>query len=292
MKKIFSTLFLIVFVFAFSQNARAIYEYKFRSDSTKTDSLKTEWMYLDIKKEGSSYYSKKAFDEDSIIAESIKKQMASGMKSLSVSRNRIGGESDFKVFKTYPDFKTKTETSIGNDNYLVLEDREMIWKILPDKAKIGEFNAQKAETDFGGRHWTAWFSAEVPFQDGPYKFHGLPGLIVKVEDKTGSHIMELKALKKEYTTSNNDVNLPEGKSIPMFGAKPIEVNRKQYVKKLEEHQMDPVQGMRQMLNMPNSKVVVNIGGVEYTDPKDVLKQMEKMEREEMQRNNNKIELQP
>jgi GLPGLI family protein len=26
-------------------------------------------------------------------------------------------------------------------------------------------------------------STDIPFQDGPYKFYGLPGLIVKIEDE-------------------------------------------------------------------------------------------------------------
>ena len=32
-------------------------------------------------------------------------------------------------------------------------------------AKIGEFNAQKAETNFAGRKWIAWFTTDIPFQD-------------------------------------------------------------------------------------------------------------------------------
>ncbi len=56
--------------------------------------------------------------------------------------------------------------------------------------------AQKATTEFAGRKWTAWFTEELPFQDGPYKFRGLPGLIVKLEDATQSHVFELKAVGK------------------------------------------------------------------------------------------------
>lgn len=47
MKKL-SALFLLFVLMVSAQNNRVIYEYKFRPDSTKTDSLKTEWMYLNI----------------------------------------------------------------------------------------------------------------------------------------------------------------------------------------------------------------------------------------------------
>ncbi|RTZ46452.1 GLPGLI family protein [Chryseobacterium arthrosphaerae] len=42
------------------------------------------------------------------------------------------------------------------------------------KKKNREFNTQKAVCDFAGRKWTAWFTADLPIQDGPYKFYGLP----------------------------------------------------------------------------------------------------------------------
>ncbi|MBW8362554.1 MAG: GLPGLI family protein [Kaistella sp.] len=290
MKKI--AIFFVLFSLLFSaQNSRVIYEYRFRPDSTKTDSLKKEWMYLDIHENGSKYYSKSAFESDSIINESIKKQMASGMRSISVSRQRDGGEVDYEVEKTYPDYKTFLVTDIGNDSYKVLEDRKPVWRILPEKKQLGEFEVQKAATNFAGRNWTAWFTTDVPVQDGPYKFSGLPGLIVEISDETGSHRMELKGIKKIPETKQEKLDT-KGQDIPLLSKKPIEVNRQQYVKLLKQHENDPVQGMREMLNRPNSKVKININGKEISEPKDILREMEKSAREEMARNNNRIELKP
>ena len=290
MKKI-SALFLLLGLILSAQNNRVIYEYKFAPDSTKIDSLKTEWMYLDINKNGSKYYSKSSFESDSIVNESIKKQMAAGMKSISVSRQSNGGEINYEVEKTYPDYKTFLVSNIGNDSYKVAEDRKPDWKILQEKKKIGEFQVQKATTNFAGRNWTAWFTIEVPIQDGPYKFSGLPGLIVQIEDQTGTHKMELKGLKKIPETKTEELNT-QGKDIPFTRKKPLEVNRSQYVKQLKQYQNDPVQGMREILNRPNSKVMINVNGKEISDPKDILRELEKNAKEEMQRNNNTIELIP
>ncbi|MCQ4035805.1 GLPGLI family protein [Kaistella montana] len=290
MKKI-SALFLLLGLIISAQNNRVIYEYKFAPDSTKIDSLKTEWMYLDINKNGSKYYSKSSFESDSIVNESIKKQMAAGMKSISVSRQSNGGEINYEVEKTYPDYKTFLVSSIGNDSYKVAEDRKPDWKILQEKKKIGEFQVQKATTNFAGRNWTAWFTIEVPIQDGPYKFSGLPGLIVQIEDQTGTHKMELKGLKKIPETKTEELNT-QGKDIPFTRKKPLEVNRSQYVKQLKQYQNDPVQGMREILNRPNSKVMINVNGKEISDPKDILRELEKNAKEEMQSNNNTIELIP
>lgn len=290
MKKL--SLFLILFSALFSaQSSRMIYQYTFRPDSTKVDSLKTEWMYLDIQKDGSKYYSKNTFESDSIIHESIKKQMAAGMKNISVSRQNKGGEINYEVEKTYPEYKTYLTSRIGNDSYKVLEDRKIDWKITPEKKKIGEFNAQKATVNFAGRNWTAWFTNEVPVLDGPYKFSGLPGLIVEVYDDSGSHKMELKGIKKLVAQKAEELNT-QGKDIPFLKKKPLEVNRQQYIKQLKQYQNDPVQGMREIMNQPNSKIKVNINGQEFTDPKEVLRALEQNAREEMKKNNNWIELKP
>lgn len=290
MKKL-ATLFLFVGLMISAQNNRVIYEYKYASDSTKIDSLKTEWMYLDINKKGSKYYSKSAFESDSIINESIKKQMASGMKSISVSRNRQGGEVSYEVEKTYPDYKIFLITNIGNDTYKVSEDRPINWKISTEKKKIGEFQTQKATTHFAGRNWIAWFTTDVPIQDGPYKFSGLPGLIVEIADEKNSHKIELKGLKKITETVQEEANT-QGKDIPFLKKKPIDVNRAKYLKIVAQYENDPVQGMREVLGRPNSKVMININGKEISDPKDILRELEKNAREEMKKNNNKIELVP
>lgn len=286
------TLFLVLAsVMTSAQLNRFIYEYSFRADSTKRDSLSTEWMYLDMDDKGSKYYSKAAFDADSIMNDNLKKQLASGMGNISISRQNYGDAVRYKVEKSHPSYKTLLITEIGNQSYRVTEDRPLDWKISSDNKQIGEFKTQKATTQFAGRTWTAWFTPDIPIQEGPYKFHGLPGLIVAVEDATGSHRMELKGVKK-VAVLKEEVLDTKGREIPLLARQPLDVTRAQYVKLLKQYENDPVQGMREILNRPNSTVKINVNGKEFSDPKDILKVMEKTARERMAANNNKIELQP
>lgn len=50
---------------------------------------------------------------------------------------------------------------------------------------------------FAGREWTAWFTSEISIPDGPYKFYGLPGLILKISDKTNTHSFEMISVQKQ-----------------------------------------------------------------------------------------------
>ncbi len=74
-------------------------------------------------------------------------------------------------------------------NKEVLQIKENIpklkWEILEDEKQIGNFNCQKAKTEFRGRTYFAWFTLEIPTNIGPWKFHGLPGLILNITDLEG-----------------------------------------------------------------------------------------------------------
>lgn len=64
---------------------------------------------------------------------------------------------------------------IRDDMYKILD-----WKIT-DKTKIilGKL-CQEGTCTFRGRNYSAYFSTELPYSNGPFKFDGLPGLILEV----------------------------------------------------------------------------------------------------------------
>ena len=70
------------------------------------------------------------------------------------------------------------------------------WHIMAEKKSIAGYVCQKATTVLAGRTFEAWFTKEVPLSDGPYKFSGLPGLIIKVSDTRQQYMFELTSLKQ------------------------------------------------------------------------------------------------
>ncbi len=61
----------------------------------------------------------------------------------------------------------------------------MQWEILPDSKVVLGYSCRKATCVFKGRTWNAWFTTDIPYSEGPWKFCGLPGLILQVEDERG-----------------------------------------------------------------------------------------------------------
>lgn len=294
MRKIIAFLMIISGFFSFAQN-RFFYEYKFIPDSTNKADVKKEMMLLDIDKNGSSYYSQDKYISDSTAKADLEKQLKVSSGNFTIKRTEKGGVVGYKVTKQYPDFKTFIYLKVSSDTYKVEEEQKPEWKILQDKQKIGEYNAQKATTNFGGREWVAWFSTEIPFQDGPYKFYGLPGLIVKIEDKTGSHSMTLVGNKTFQTVKTQEQELPAGIQLFGMGGKEIETNEKQFKKVWKNYVNDPTKNMRQMMmknSDGNNKVVFkskSADGREISDPNQVFREIEKNLRESFKKNNNFIE---
>ena len=64
--------------------------------------------------------------------------------------------------------------------YYTEKFNEMTWEIGDSTKNILGYECAMATTDYHGRKWTAWFTPDIPIADGPWKFRGLPGLILEV----------------------------------------------------------------------------------------------------------------
>lgn len=104
---------------------------------------------------------------------------------------------NYVIYKGIPKSKMTFIHKIFKDEfkYVTLKD-QFDWKVHPESKRYKNFKVQKATTKFAGRVYTAWFTSEIPISDGPYKFNGLPGLILKIRDKKGHYTFEMKEFEK------------------------------------------------------------------------------------------------
>lgn len=112
---------------------------------------------------------------------------------------------------------------LGADDYKIEERAEVInWVIVDSTKEIGNYLCAKAEADYGGRHWIAWFTSEIAIPYGPWKLRGLPGLILEAEDSSGQYCFSALSV----SSGHNDITIAE---YPY-----IMISRKQYNKMVRE----------------------------------------------------------
>lgn len=191
--------FFVLFVVAMSygQTTRYIYETAVNPDSINLVSMKTERTFLDIKGGKSLFISENKLIKDSLFA-SFKPEEKENNKKTEKDFSKSGGRKqmeptffEYFITKNIPEQKVYYYDRVGGKQIYYQEDRPVKWEITNDVEKQNGYQAQKATVNFGGRIWTAWFTKDINISDGPYKFSGLPGLIVKLEDDKGDYKFDL-----------------------------------------------------------------------------------------------------
>ena len=236
----FVLLFLVILANAQSAN-RFFYELTFKPKKG-IDSLQKTVMILDVADKKSLYRDYLTVSQDSVLKIEVEKMQKAGVfKDLSKSFQMP--KFAYKITKEYPTMKVNFSERMLNSVFGYNEEPKFNWKISNDKQKIGEYEAQKATTEFGGRKWTAWFTESIPFPDGPYKFSGLPGLIVKIEDaeKNFSWVLTANKPLKEF----EELSYSE-KLSAQFGARNdvTIINRDKFESSFEEYKKDPFASIR------------------------------------------------
>ncbi|OMP13988.1 GLPGLI family protein [Corchorus olitorius] len=203
---------------------RFIYSYSFAPDSAKTDSMITEYTRLDVFQDHSEFLSDVGAKKDSAISSAVRNRQSQADIKLP------DGKYANKTFKSKE--LIYTIEYIGIQPFKVIRDQKLNWKLSDEKKKIRGYNCQKAFLNYGGRKWEAWFTADIPFQDGPYVFNGLPGLIVQMRDAENQHSFLLVENFKVPDVKTNLINKPY--------FVPVEVSEAQFNKKWNEYRKNPV----------------------------------------------------
>lgn len=246
---------------------KATYQLTFQPDSTDTESKKIEKMFLYLGDNISKFSSAGKTIKDSLMANRDRSNKS--MANFARMRAQIPEtEFNYSIYKHIPAGKLSFTEEILKDNFKYTEDLNLFnWKIEAETKELYGYQVQKATTNFAGREYTAWFTSEIPIPDGPYKFNGLPGLILKIKDANEHYIFEL---------TNFEI-LEEPISLEYDAKDYISTSEAKFIKVKREYNRDPI-------------AAVERTGITFGFEPGQRERMNKEHLEQLRKKNNPIEL--
>lgn len=164
---------------------------KAKADKTSSH-ISEELFLLQITKDKAYFFGENMAKNDSILRNDIHKAFVNGTKGREVN---IVASSRRSAKYSYTIVQSSEGNSYfegyGKDAYFYKEDIIKDWKLLEESKMINNFNCKKVTLNYKGRTWEVWYDESVPLPYGPYKFTGLPGLVVKIESQDGEYSFEL-----------------------------------------------------------------------------------------------------
>ncbi|CCZ10037.1 MULTISPECIES: GLPGLI family protein [Culturomica] len=167
-----------------------------RENKSDPDTLTKSEMMLQIGKQVSRYSNYTYWISDSIKADELKRpelSLASIFNQYFARTYKAGDKG--VLLKNYPKGQCLFQKEILINEYVYTEDMPVFdWTFMPDTLRVLGYLCKKATCSFRGRDYTAWYAPDIPLSNGPWKFNGLPGLILKVEDADRDYSFECTAL--------------------------------------------------------------------------------------------------
>ncbi|MGI0106512.1 GLPGLI family protein [Salinimicrobium sp. WS361] len=186
---------------------KATYQLEFQVDSTNENSINSEIGVLYLGKGHSRYSS---------LGKAVKDSLENITNPVFMRMDEYQQMTDFKykIFKNYKENELILAEKVFEYKLKYKQDLNTIdWEIQPENKEILGFNVQKATGSFAGRNYVAWFTPELPFLDGPYKFSGLPGLILEISDLKNHYHFSLTAFQELANPVDNLLNLNNYKVV-------------------------------------------------------------------------------
>jgi GLPGLI family protein len=170
-----------------------VFDFRYLKDTNDITETK-DLMILQVTYGMSKFWSYRSLQVDSLIRTATLDQVRANPKRYS------GGET-WTIYKNYPQGKFTVTDKISRDWFLYEEDvPEQEWTLDDVETKeILGYRCRRAECDFRGRHYIAWYSDSIPVADGPWKFSGLPGFILEVYDSGEQYKFTLVGITPKAT---------------------------------------------------------------------------------------------
>ena len=203
------SLFFSKCIFAQSSPNELVTFYKCKVlDKSNMECLYTYIVYDVVKKEKqandyillkgskySKYFNYSAYQMDSVTFDTGKNKWT-WQEYEDLSCQYPGSSSVYEIRRKLSSNKLTCIDAVVIDKYIYEDSVSFKWKICKEKMTICGYSCRKATCVFRGRKWEAWFTNKIPASLGPWKFCGLPGLILRVNDDKHEHVFYATCVRK------------------------------------------------------------------------------------------------
>ena len=140
----------------------------------------------------SRFYSYSNYYRDSLITSLVN----AGSLDFS-SIGDVKGGTSVQIFKNWPKAGRMTMIDKMLDWFEVEESvPDFGWKVCDEWNEMLGYRVRRAECSFRGRDYVAWFAPELPVSEGPWKFCGLPGLVMHVYDTECQYVYMMTGIRQ------------------------------------------------------------------------------------------------
>lgn len=189
MKKAFFIGIIFISILSFSQKPVDFFKIKYKT------------LLLDEREDFGCFY----YEENTLITNnnfSIYYEQPKDTIIETLSLGYMSNEDSKYKYTYFKDLKNKLvyyDRNYGAKKIIVDSTFQIKWTITNNFKEILNYKCQEAIGDFRGRKYKAYFLKSIPIMNGPFKFDGLPGIILMIESLDQS--VSIKAYEIEFNES-------------------------------------------------------------------------------------------
>jgi GLPGLI family protein len=195
---------------------RFTYRFKSSEDTIKRRQAMCDNEALEIGRKYIRFYSLYSERMDStayLYMSGLKKSNGGSFFIDWLNANEYGQYEDIFINYPQPGIMSVCNTIYKKDYEYSEPTCQFSWTFENGTRTIIGYECHKALTKFSGREWTAWYTLDIPFPYGPWKFGGLPGLILAMNYKDDLFSYKLIGVKKSEPRVSFRLYLSNGAGI-------------------------------------------------------------------------------
>lgn len=230
---------------ALARTADIKVSYEFSGPSFRDEKASVTNRYILLANSGrSKFYSPTTQSLDSLESSPEGKARLKEMQLAAVSSGNYDKlpRRDGKCYveKSFEDNRLRHYDVSGLDKYVYEEATGAIdWQVGDSTRVVLGYECVMATAAYHGRTWTVWFAPEIPVHNGPWKFDGLPGLILEAADALG-----------QYRFTTTGIQQTDEEMGPVYLADQYE----------QTSRIDYLKARRSFMDNPIGKINATLGG--------------------------------